>query len=168
MLTNSSISRNNGLPLSHWIRQVSSRFRLPVNAIMVTAIFSSTLPIILLRNSVALDTMMSLAATTLMSTYVLSIGCIAFRRYRKQPLPRAQWPLGKTGLSVNCVALVYSTWSAFWLLWPVYCHVSAATFNWTIVLVVTWMMVALLFYKIGAKRTYEGPVAKVQDWIKGW
>jgi choline transport protein len=64
-----------------------------------------------LGSKVAFEAMISLATATLMATYLISIGCALLKRVRGQTLPSARWSLGRYGLPVNAVAIVYTSWS---------------------------------------------------------
>ena len=161
-------SRDNGLPFSNWIRRVSPRYRIPVNSVLLSIPFTTALALINHGTRVAFNAVLSLATVALMATYVLSISCVTLKRIRKQSLPRARWSLGKFGLPVNFLGAVYAIWSFFWALWPTKNDVSSASFNWAIVLFFGLMGLSLTLYHGGAKRTYHGPVSKVQHWMNEW
>lgn len=62
----------------------------------------------------AFEAMISLATVALMATYIISIGCVLLKRLRGETLPSARWSLGRSGLGVNVVAIVYTSWSVSW------------------------------------------------------
>jgi choline transport protein len=64
-----------------------------------------------LGSEVAFEAMLSLATVALMATYLMSIGCVLLKRLRGEELPSARWSLGRYGLAVNVVALLYTSWS---------------------------------------------------------
>jgi choline transport protein len=64
-----------------------------------------------LGSKVAFEAMLSLATVALMATYLMSIGCVLLKRLRGEELPPARWSLGRYGLAVNAVALLYTSWS---------------------------------------------------------
>jgi amino acid transporter len=67
-----------------------------------------------LGSKVAFEAMISLATATLMATYLISIGCALLKRLRGETLPLARWSLGRYGLPVNAVAILYTSWSVSW------------------------------------------------------
>jgi len=93
---------------------VDSRFEVPVNAILLTLVFVCSMSLINLGSKVAFEAMISLATVALMATYLISIGCAALKRLRGETLPSARWSLGRYGLLVNFVAIVYTSWSVSW------------------------------------------------------
>lgn len=64
-----------------------------------------------LGSKVAFEAMLSLATVALMATYLISIGCVLLKRLRGETLPSARWSLGRYGLAVNAVAVLYTSWS---------------------------------------------------------
>lgn len=147
---------------------MSPRHRVPVNSVLLSIPFTTALALLNLGSHAAFNAVLSLSTVAIMATYVLSIGCVTLRRIRAQPLPRARWSLGRAGLPVNCAGLGYAAWSFFWSFWPMRAGASVDTFNWAFVLFLALVGLSWALYQLGAKRTYHGPVAKVQHWMNEW
>lgn len=144
------------------IMQVHPSMKIPRNSILFTCAYTIVLSLINIGSTVAFNAVISLAASALMATYTLSVGCVTLKRFRKQQLPAARWSLGRYGLLVNCLALTYSCWSFFWSFWPNSYKPTAATFNWDCVLFVGVMGCAATLYFVHARKVYEGPVVSVR------
>ena len=86
---------------------------------------------------------------------------MTYRRVCHLPLPKCRWSLGRAGLPVNVVALVYSCWCFVWSFFPNAYEVTPVNFNWACVLFVGLMGFATLMYIFHARHAYEGPVVKV-------
>ncbi|KAK4982738.1 hypothetical protein LTR50_007606 [Elasticomyces elasticus] len=157
-----AFARDNGMPFSHWLGRVHPRWQIPVNSILFTCAFTMAISLINIGSSVAFNAILSLSTVALMATYVISIGCVTLKRYRREALPPARWSLGRMGMPVNCVALAYACWSFFWSFWPNQAHVTATNFNWACVLFVGLMGIAGALYAFHARHVYEGPVVKVE------
>ena len=181
-----AFARDNGLPFSAWLsyvsssitricncqitfhspptnlRQVHPTWHIPVNSIIFTCLFTMALALINIGSTVAFNAMLSLSTTALMGTYVISIGCVTYKRYKKQPFPHAQWSLGRAGMPINCIALCYACWSFFWSFWPNNANVTPQNFNWACVLFVGIIGAASVIYYFHARKIYEGPVSKVE------
>lgn len=124
------------------------------------------LPLQNIGSSAAFNTMLSLSTSGLMASYMLSIGCILRKRLRNESLPHARWSLGKAGLAVNSLALFYASWSFFWSFWPSQYNVTAANFNWALVILACLMGLACTSFGLGFLGiVYEGPVVRVQTWL---
>ncbi|PNY28121.1 amino-acid permease [Tolypocladium capitatum] len=157
-----AFARDNGLPFSSWLGAVHPTWHVPVNSVIFTCIFSTALSLINIGSTVAFNAMLSLSTVALMATYMISISCVALRRFRGEELPPCRWSLGRYGLPVNVTALVYAAWSFFWSFWPNTWVVTAENFNWSSVLFVGMMGVSLLVYYFQARHIYVGPVVKVE------
>lgn len=64
--------------------------------------------LIQLGSTVAFNIIVSLSVLGLLSTYMISIGCVLLKRIRGEPLPPARWSLGRYGLAINAFAVLYS------------------------------------------------------------
>jgi choline transport protein len=92
-------------------------------------------------------------------------------------LPPAEFSLGRWGIPINALAVVYSLWAFFWACWPqqvsfdvqwmnvaniLQTPVTAEGFNWASPIFVAVLLVALVYFLIKARHTYEGPVAYIE------
>ena len=141
--------------------QVDPKRHIPVNALIFTFLYSTILSLINIGSTVAFNALLSLCTVALMATYDISIRCVALKRLRGEPLPPCRWSLGRYGLTINLIALVWSIWSFFWSCWPNSHHVTAQKFNWACVIFVGIMGISCLLYVVRARHIYEGPVVKV-------
>ncbi|KAE8158134.1 amino acid permease-domain-containing protein [Aspergillus tamarii] len=158
-----AFARDNGLPFSNWLGEVNPRLHIPVNSIIVTCLFSMAMSLINIGSTVAFNAMLSLSTTALMATYLISIGCIIARRIScDPPLPPSRWTLGRFGMPVNILAMIYASWSFFWSFWPNAYDVNAENFNWASVLFVGLMGISTIVYWTYARKHYDGPVVKVE------
>ena len=98
-----------------------------------------------------------------MTTYAISIGCVALKRLRNQPLPRSRWSLGKFGLPINLFAFAYSCFAIIFVCFPVTTPIDVnANMNWAIVMFSGVLIIALVYYFVHGRHVYEGPVVWVQ------
>ncbi|OAA51580.1 Amino acid/polyamine transporter I [Metarhizium rileyi] len=158
-----AFARDNGLPFARWLGAVHPSWHVPVNSVFFTCAFSMAFALINIGSTVAFNAMLSLSTVALMATYVVSVGCVTLKRIRGEQLPRCRWSLGRYGLSVNIVALVYSCWSFFWSFWPNSHDVNAENFNWACALFVGLMGLSGILYVVKARHVYEGPVVTVEQ-----
>ncbi|KAK4495085.1 hypothetical protein PRZ48_013412 [Zasmidium cellare] len=158
-----AFARDNGLPFSSWLGAVHPTWHVPLNSIIFTMIFTIIISLINIGSTAAFNAMLSLSTVALMATYVVSVTCVLIRRIRGQYLPAARWSLGRWGLPVNALALVYACWSFFWSFWPNAYSVNAENFNWACVLFVGLMGIGTILYFTHARKIYDGPVAIVKD-----
>lgn len=60
-----------------------------------------------LGSSVTLNAIASLTIFSLLSSYILSIGCFLSKRLRREPLPAARFSLGRWGMAINIIAIYH-------------------------------------------------------------
>ncbi|KAE8404883.1 amino acid transporter [Aspergillus pseudonomiae] len=158
-----AFARDNGLPFSAWLGAVHPTLHIPVNSVIITCAFSLIMFLINIGSGVAMNALLSLSTSPLMATYMISIACVIVRRITKSPpLPPSRWSLGRFGMPINILALVYALWAFFWSFWPVNGEVTAETLNWAPVLFVGVMGLSAVLYWLVARKVYEGPVVKVE------
>jgi choline transport protein len=134
-----------GFPGSHWLERVPPAWNIPVNAIIVSAIFTSLLSLIdlgtlhrkilcgkldlessranvhIIGSYTAFNAFNSLGTVSILFSYNITIGCLIWRRCFGEPLPQRRWSLGpRTGLIVNIFALCATTPMLFFYTWPLY------------------------------------------------
>ncbi|KAL4948130.1 amino acid/polyamine transporter I [Aspergillus filifer] len=157
-----AFARDRGLPFANWIARVDQNRKIPVNAIALSCIISCLLSLINIGSSTAFHAIISLNVAALMYTYIISISCVIYRKLKHpESLPPRRWDMGKWGLPVNVIGLVYSCFALFWSLWPGDRHVTADNFNWSVVIFGGVGVISVLMYVWRGRREYTGPVVIV-------
>jgi choline transport protein len=96
------------------------------------------LSLINLGSAVALNIITSLGTGALLSSYIVSVSCIGLKRLRREPLLPRRWSLGKWGLSINVVSVLFMILCFIMNFFPQSPHeLTAESFNWNIVIVST-------------------------------
>jgi amino acid transporter len=158
-----AFARDKGLPFSRWISTVELRRRIPVRAIALSCIISGLLSLINIGSPVAFNAIISLNVAALMYTYMVSISCVIYRKiYCPDSLPPRRWSLGRFGLLVNIIGLLYVLFSLFWSFWPPSPSAAAGDFNWSVVIFVAVFALSLIMYMFQGRYHYVGPVVTVQ------
>jgi amino acid transporter len=103
-----AFARDDGLPLSKYIRKVSPRFKTPPPAIAMAVVLPCVLVVITARFSDAVfDAVTSLATTALYLSYGAPIALGVIARIRKKWTKFGPFQLKKSGLPIACVAVAY-------------------------------------------------------------
>ena len=179
-----AFARDKGLPFSTWVGRMyipslpscchqpttsnkhhhrDPKWQIPFNSIYATSIIVALLCLIQLGSTVAFNIIVSLSVLGLLSTYMISIGCVLLKRLRHEPLPLARWSLGRYGLAINAFAFFYSAFIIVWACFPVALPVDAGTANWSPVVWVAVMLFSVAFYWGYGTRYYTAPV----DFVEG-
>lgn len=173
-----SFARDNGIPFSSWVahvglssidlesqlnsNQVSPTKQIPLRAIIVSMIITWLISLINIGSTAALNAIVSLGVVSLLTSYYITIACLVSRRLKGKPLPPRRWSLGKFGLPINIMSLLFLTPIYFFAFWPLSTSVEPSSMNWAVLMyggVVTW---SLVYYFIWGKHTYLGPVTRVK------
>src|SRR5271155_3477088 len=177
-----AFARDGGLPFSRWMskvsffcwkralgtrlltypQQVSRRYNSPLNAVYVTTFLSLVLCLVNLGSNVAFNIIISLNLVAFLVTYLLSIGCILWKRLQHEPLPPAKFSLGRWGVPINIFAVLYSTLAIVLSCFPVSLPVDAVNANWAPAIMAAVLVIALVSYMLQGRKIYEGPVVYVE------
>lgn len=158
-----AFARDQGLPFSTWISTIDPKRPVPQNAAIITSVISLAMALIYIGSHVAFYAITSLFTVALLQCYCLSIGCVLWRRiYYPETLPHAQFSLGKYGILINAIAVIYGIWGFFWAFWPQAYPVTAESFNWASPLFFAALVGALVHYVFIGRHRYHGPVALVE------
>lgn len=94
------------------------------------------LSLINLGSAVALNIITSLGTGALLCSYVISVGCILLKRLRGEPLLPRRWSLGRWGLPINIISVLFMILCFVMNFFPQSPHeLTVVSFNWNIVIV---------------------------------
>ncbi|KAM0723329.1 hypothetical protein Q7P37_001531 [Cladosporium fusiforme] len=157
-----SFARDRGFPASAWLSQVQEGWNIPVRAVMVSFVVVSALACINIGSTTALRSISSLGAVAILSSYLVVIGTLIWRRLYGAPLPPRRWSLGRFGLPVNIIAVCFIVPLWFFAFWPIATPVTAETMNWASVIFCGTLLIAVVYYIAKGRYEYDGPVALIK------
>ncbi|KAK8127243.1 amino acid transporter [Apiospora sp. TS-2023a] len=141
---------------------VYPRFNLPINSIMTTLIFTILLTLIAIGSPVAFNTLTSLGGTAIMSSYICSIGCVLWRRITHKPLLPSKLSLGRYGLFINLVSMLFLIVTFVFSFFPPSPNPTPDLMNWNILIWGASVLGSLIYYVAVARKVYVGPVEYVR------
>ncbi|RKK81565.1 hypothetical protein BFJ68_g17610, partial [Fusarium oxysporum] len=157
-----AFARDHAVPFSPWFSEVPAGWDVPINAILTTFLISSLLSLINIGSAVALNSITSLATTGLLSSYMVSIGCMIWRRCTKSPLLPSKFSLGRLGLAINIVSEAFLVVTFVLAFMPGNPNPTALQMNWSILIYGAVALSSLVYYVFHGTHRYEGPVAYVR------
>ncbi|QIW96459.1 hypothetical protein AMS68_001977 [Peltaster fructicola] len=162
-----AFARDQGLPFSNWIHQVSTYWNVPFNALLASLAISFVLLCINFGSDVALNAILSVSNAALLFTYIIAIGCVRLKRLRGEPLLPRRWSLGSWGGMINDFALAFLAVAFVFSFFPEAPSIGddtwVADFNWAIVIFAAWMVISVgLWFVGGARHRYVPPVMLVK------
>lgn len=153
-----SFARDQGLPFSTYLSQVTPGWNIPLRSVMLSFVITALLSCINIGSSTALSAINSLGGVSIISSYYITIGCLALKRLRGEPLPPRRWTLGRYGLAINIASLLFLTPVWFFYFWPVSTPVKAKNLNWAPVMYAGMIIISAIYYLVKGRHVYTGPV----------
>ncbi|ORY59965.1 amino acid/polyamine transporter I [Pseudomassariella vexata] len=157
-----AFARDDAIPFSPWFARVSPTWDVPLNAIVTTFAVSSILALINIGSAAALNSITSLATTSLLSSYICSIGCMIWRRWTKQPLLPSKFSLGRWGLAVNIASEVFLVIVFVLAFFPQIPAPDTVAMNWNILIYGVVVVFSMVYYFFSGRHKYAGPVEYVR------
>ena len=109
----------------------------------------------------AFNAIVSLAVGAIISSYIISISCVALRKVRGDPLPHARWNLGRAGLACNIIAVLFLLLVYAFSFFPLSTPVALETMNWSSLIYGSVVIFSIGYYVLFGRHVYEGPVVLV-------
>jgi amino acid transporter len=153
-----AFARDDGMPGSRWIKQISGHYRTPVWSILI----GSALAIVLCVYSAAYSVITSISTITLYLAYVIPI----YLNWRNKRRGRgefttpttAPWSLGRWGKLINIIAIA---WTAFITI--VFSLPPNELVLWTMLLVAALLFI---YWKAHASSHFHGPTRADESALK--
>lgn len=129
---------------------------------MVSLVVTILLSLINIGSTTALLAIVTLTIGAMMSSYIITIGCVLLKRIRGEPLPPHKWTLGQYGMAINIGALCFLCPVFVFAFFPLTSRVDAETMNWCAVMYGGILIIAVVYYVFRGRHHYIPPVALVR------
>jgi amino acid transporter len=120
------------------------------------------LSLINLGSSVAFMQVISLGVASMLTSYIISIGCVLLKRIRGEPLLPSKFDLGKAGLVINAIAVIFLFFCWVFTFFPVGPHPTVVDMNWASLGYGCVLIFAVVYYIFRGRHVYVGPVEYVR------
>lgn len=145
-------ARDGGLPWSAYLSVVDGYWHAPLHALWVEGFFIAIVGILYLFANTVLQAILSVSTIALTISYVLPI--IALVVVGRDKLPPGKFHLGRWGLLVNWVGIVYCCVTTVFFFFPSSPAPSPADMNWAIAVFGVMLVVAVVFWFVKGEKTY--------------
>ncbi|KAF5013647.1 hypothetical protein FDECE_374 [Fusarium decemcellulare] len=157
-----AFARDQGLPFSDFIAKVERKRNIPTPAIIITVVALMLLGLVNIGSTTAFNAILSLAVVGLQVSYLMPISLMLWRRLASpETLSWGPWRLGKAGVPVNVIAVLYLTFTSIFLLFPPYRPITAQNMNYASLVFGAMLLFGLLYWFLGGKRKYAGPLVNL-------
>lgn len=153
-----AFARDHGVPGGAFLSHVRPGWDIPLNSVLVSFAVSIGLSMINIGSTVAFNSIASLGTCALLSSYIISISCMFLKRWRNEPLLPSKFGLGKAGIWVNGIAVVYLSMAFTFAFFPTFPHPTPDLMNWNILIYGAVVVFSLVYFFIKGRKVYEGPV----------
>jgi len=155
-----AFAREKGLPGSKYISRVDSRTALPLYSIGLSTIISFLLGLINIGSTTVFNAMISLMIASFYSSIIISASVMLYKRLT---VPDSQiiwgpFKLGRAGVPVTILAIVYSLIGIFFSFWPPSANVTAENMNWSVLVFGAVVLFLLVFWLLYGRHVYKGPI----------
>ncbi|KAL5114625.1 hypothetical protein ACEQ8H_007470 [Pleosporales sp. CAS-2024a] len=153
-----AFARDHGVPGGAFLSYVRPGWDIPLNSVLVSFAVSNALAMINIGSTVAFNSIASLGTCALLSSYIISISCMFLKRYRNEPLLPSRFSLGRAGIWVNAISVLYLCMALLFSFFPTYPHPLAANMNWNILIYGLVVLFSLVYFFVKGRKAYAGPV----------
>lgn len=157
-----AFARDQGLPGSRWLAHIPAGWDIPLNAVITTLIITALLSLIIIGSSIAFNVIISIGQVGTVGSYIIAISCIFRKRLVGEPLLSSQFSLGRAGVAINAIALCFLVLAFVFPFFPLNKNPAPAQMNWNVLVTGFTMAVAVVYYVIKGRKTYNGPVTYVR------
>ncbi|KAF2004743.1 amino acid transporter [Amniculicola lignicola CBS 123094] len=153
-----AFARDHGIPFGAFLSRVQPGWDIPLNSVIVSFVFAILLSLINIGSSVAFNSIASLGTCALLSSYIISIGCMFVKRWNKEPLLPSRFNLGKAGIWINGIAVAYLCFAFVFAFFPAFPHPTVDLMNWNILIYGVVVIFSLIYFFFKGRHMYVGPV----------
>ena len=146
---------------NHRVRQIEPRTQLPLYSLGLSVTISYILALINIGSSIALNAIVSLVVAGLYTSYVVPITLILIKRVRGDPVRWGPWNMGRWGILVNIISIIYIILAVFFSFFPPTAVVTPATMNWSILVYGVVVLFSVGFWFGHGHKVYKGPIMEV-------
>jgi choline transport protein len=129
---------------------------------MVTLLFTTLLSLIIVGSTIAFNIITSLGQVGFISSYLIVIGCIFVKRLRGEVLLPSRFDLGRVGILVNGVALLFLSVAFVFCFFPSAPNPSPEGMNWCSLIIGFVLLFSLIYYYLFGRHHYVGPVEYIK------
>ncbi|KAI0677734.1 amino acid transporter [Trametes maxima] len=155
-----AFARDNALPGSRWWKRMHPYTRTPVNAVWLVMALAGVCGFLGFSET-ALSSLAGASVIGLYLSYIVPIFLrITSGRTKLKPGP---FTLGKWYLPIGVVAVCWVAFIVVILCFPPEIHPSAATMNYTVVIIMAVFVFAAISWVVSARKWFKGPVKTILE-----
>ncbi|KAF4990821.1 hypothetical protein FGRMN_8263 [Fusarium graminum] len=150
-----AFARDGAIPGYKLWSRVSTRFDMPINALILSTVVDCILGCIYFGSSAAFNSFTGVATICLSSSYGVPVAVNLVRG--RKIVKHSPYPLGKFGPLINGICIVWICFSIVIFCMPVSLPVTAESMNYASVVFAGFGAIAIIWYLAYARKNFTGP-----------
>jgi len=146
-------ARDGGLPFHGYLAVVNRYWQVPVRALWAQGLLIALIGILYLFANTVLQAILSVSTIALTISYALPILVLVMVGRDKLP-PGGPFTLGRWGLPINVVSLIYCFITTVFFFFPSAPNPGPADMNWAIAVFGVMLIIAIAFWFVQGNRSY--------------
>ncbi|KAL9116293.1 MAG: hypothetical protein Q9187_007182, partial [Circinaria calcarea] len=158
-----AFARERGLPGSALLGKVEPRTLLPLWSIGLSTLISLLLALIHIGSTQAFSALISVIIAGYYSAFSLSAGVLLHKRLTtpSEHMFYGPYQLGRAGVPIIILSLVYSIIGIFFSFWPANVDVTPLTMNYSIMVFGGVTIFCMVFWVVYGRKVYTGPILEI-------
>jgi amino acid transporter len=153
-----AFARDNGLSFSDFFARVDLTFKIPLRALFLVASCIFALSFIQIGSTAAFNAILSLSTLGFYISYLIPLILLVLKRFTAPgDIPQGTFTLGKWGLPMNLIAIVFATYFVIFLPFPPTLPVTAENMNYAGPVLGFIMLFACGGSIVRGRHKWEGP-----------
>jgi amino acid transporter len=156
-----AFARDNGLPFSEFFARVDPTYKIPLRALLLVASCIFVLSFIQIGSTAAFNAILSLSTLGLYISYLIPLILLVLKRFTApQDIPQGTFSLGKLGLPMNLIAILFATYFVIFLPFPATVPVTADNMNYAGPVLGFVMLFACGDWVVRGRHKWQGPTMR--------
>lgn len=147
-----SFARDGGIPFAVYFARVDPKWRVPARALWLQAALIALVGLLYLFASTVLQAILSVNTIALTISYALPILVLVL--VGRDTMPPREFNLGRLGLPVNAISLVYCAVTTVFFFFPGHPNPQPGDMNYAIAVFGVMLVVALVFWAVKGRVTF--------------
>lgn len=153
-----AFARDNGLPFSDFFSVVDPTYKIPLRALCLVASCTFVLSFIQIGSTAAFNAVLSLSTLGLYISYLIPLILLVLKRFTSPwNIPQGTFSLGKFGLPMNLLAILFSSYFVIFLPFPATVPVTAENMNYAGPVLGFVMLFACGDWIVRGRHQWKGP-----------
>lgn len=138
---------------------------MPLWSIFCSTMISLFLALINIGSTVAFNAFTGLVIAGFYSSFLIAALLMLLKRLTKQKIPVEWGPftLGRAGIPVSLIAIVYSIVGILFTFWPPSPNPTPTSMNWDVAVYGGVLLFSLVFWALYGRKVYKGPIVEIHS-----